>query len=96
MKHQIKIDKYTRESDGKALVRITLSELAGADGFLLFCDSPELNDALREMAIRLQLGAEDAENIAKQLLDHLKQEEQGEESSPEDKKEESTLKLIRD
>jgi hypothetical protein len=93
MKHEIKIERYERKADKKVFVRASLHGLAGADSFFITSSAEDIDDALREMAIRLQLVSEDAENIAHQLLDGLK-DEKDEEDSSEQTKDGPDLKLI--
>lgn len=69
MRHEIKVEKTIRDSDGMTFVNVVMSDLAGADSFLVYCSGRDTKEALLALAHRLRLVSDDAADVAGMLFD---------------------------
>jgi len=98
MRHEIRVEEYTRDADGKVLVQVTMSELAGAGMFRIVSLGQTVEEAMLELAHRLRLVADDADDIADKIFDQYRVEndEKANSSSQEGKEENGpNLRLLK-
>jgi phosphotransferase system HPr-like phosphotransfer protein len=82
VRHEIKVESYTREADGKVFVRVIMSELAGADTFQIISRGETMKEAMVELGTRLRLSAADANDIADKIFEQYPEpKEDGEEDA---------------